>query len=75
MTEYTPITEMGPLDRFTYRGTNWVPIDYDNKEYRFQRETVFLDICRAPAGALQISSGRRTTVSKHAFLMLKSARR
>ena len=39
MTEYTPITEMGPLDRFTYRGTNWVPIDYDNKEYRFQRET------------------------------------
>ncbi|WIE32650.1 integrase [Agrobacterium tumefaciens] len=39
MTEYTPITEMGPLDRFTYRGTNWVPIDYDHKEYRFQRET------------------------------------
>ncbi|WP_165215711.1 DDE-type integrase/transposase/recombinase [Affinirhizobium pseudoryzae] len=39
MTEYTPITEMGPLDRFTYRGTNWVPVDYDSKEYRFQRET------------------------------------
>ncbi|AWI55907.1 DDE-type integrase/transposase/recombinase [Sinorhizobium fredii] len=39
MTEYTPITEMGPLDRFTYRGTNWVPVDYDSNEYRFQRET------------------------------------